>query len=335
MSDPASRRRSTVVRVSLTKPFHLFTRYPTPRTAPRQRRRRVNQEEIAMSIRSGRRRRRSKDEKTLHIATIDSLGPFHLMDSPTAAAPSTGLTEEKKPEPHRQIASQPPPWSLSQILKGRAEMIRNRTVDWALGEYMAFWVAVERRDPHRDCRVDELGPSATVNTSSTHQNVNKEDLHSMNHLLLTRHQTPLCNSHSPSTESSSSELLLLLFIRVLSASSSVHLPGQAKWVRQIRTGCCRHGMEGMGPEHSSARPEILQSNDAPDVMPLSPAPRPGEGVSRSLNHDLVWCQRSTRTRVNNDTHAVEPQPATGNKTLSPDGAKAPDTAHLDALKDQE
>lgn len=27
---------------------------------------------------------------------------------------------------------------LSRILKGRAEMIKNRTVDWALGEYMAF-----------------------------------------------------------------------------------------------------------------------------------------------------------------------------------------------------
>lgn len=27
---------------------------------------------------------------------------------------------------------------LSRILKGRGEMIKNRTVDWALGEYMAF-----------------------------------------------------------------------------------------------------------------------------------------------------------------------------------------------------
>lgn len=27
---------------------------------------------------------------------------------------------------------------LSRILKGRAEMVRNRMVDWALAEYMAF-----------------------------------------------------------------------------------------------------------------------------------------------------------------------------------------------------
>lgn len=27
---------------------------------------------------------------------------------------------------------------LSRILKGRGDMIKNRTVDWALGEYMAF-----------------------------------------------------------------------------------------------------------------------------------------------------------------------------------------------------
>ena len=31
-----------------------------------------------------------------------------------------------------------PPTGLSRILRGRADMTRKRTVDWALAEYMAF-----------------------------------------------------------------------------------------------------------------------------------------------------------------------------------------------------
>ncbi|KAG7282373.1 hypothetical protein CRUP_029694, partial [Coryphaenoides rupestris] len=57
--------------------------------------------------------------------------------------PSTGLTEEDLNH-IGQVASSVPVddftihGGLSRILKGRGQMVQNRTVDWALGEYMAF-----------------------------------------------------------------------------------------------------------------------------------------------------------------------------------------------------
>lgn len=62
--------------------------------------------------------------------------------------------------------------------------------------------------------------------------------------------------------------------------------GQSKWVRQ--TGLVMllpHGMEGMGPEHSSARLErfLQMSSDDPDVIP----PFENDVAIRQLQ-DINW-----------------------------------------------
>lgn len=54
-------------------------------------------------------------------------------------------------------------------------------------------------------------------------------------------------------------------------SNKLNLAGQSKWIRQSGLVLfLPHGMEGMGPEHSSARPErFLQMSNEDDAIDLS------------------------------------------------------------------
>ncbi|XP_062310807.1 oxoglutarate (alpha-ketoglutarate) dehydrogenase a (lipoamide) isoform X2 [Osmerus eperlanus] len=239
---------------------------------------------------------RSKDEKILHIKHwLDSPWPgfFTLDGQPKSmSSPSTGLTEEELAH-IGQVASSVPVedftihGGLSRILKSRGEMIKNRTVDWALGEYMAFGSLLKEGTHVRLSGQDvERGTFSHRHHVLHDQNVDKRTCIPMNHVSPNQAPYTVCNS-------SLSEYGVLGFELGFAMASPNALvlweaqfgdfhntaqciidqficPGQAKWVRQNGIVLLLpHGMEGMGPEHSSARPErfLQMCNDDPDVMP--------------------------------------------------------------------
>uniref|UniRef100_A0A8C2KZH9 2-oxoglutarate dehydrogenase complex component E1 n=1 Tax=Cyprinus carpio TaxID=7962 RepID=A0A8C2KZH9_CYPCA len=239
---------------------------------------------------------RSKDEKILHIKHwLDSPWPgfFTLEGQPKSmSCPSTGLPEEELSH-IGQVASSVPVedftihGGLSRILKGRAEMIKNRTVDWALGEYMAFGSLLKEGTHVRLSGQDvERGTFSHRHHVLHDQNVDKRTCIPMNHVSPNQAPYTVCNS-------SLSEYGVLGFELGFAMASPNALvlweaqfgdfhntaqciidqficPGQAKWVRQNGIVLLLpHGMEGMGPEHSSARPErfLQMCNDDPDFNP--------------------------------------------------------------------
>ncbi|XP_059819795.1 2-oxoglutarate dehydrogenase complex component E1 isoform X1 [Hypanus sabinus] len=239
---------------------------------------------------------RSKDEKIMHIKHwLDSPWPgfFTLDGQPKSmACPSTGLAEEMLNHIGKVASSVPVEnftihGGLTRILKGRGEMVKNRMVDWALAEYMAFGSLLNEGIHIRLSGQDvERGTFSHRHHVLHDQNVDKKTCIPMNHLWPNQAPYTVCNS-------SLSEYGVLGFELGFAMASPNALvlweaqfgdfhntaqciidqflsPGQAKWVRQNGIVLLLpHGMEGMGPEHSSARPErfLQMCNDDPDVVP--------------------------------------------------------------------
>ncbi|TMS01304.1 2-oxoglutarate dehydrogenase, mitochondrial [Larimichthys crocea] len=209
---------------------------------------------------------RSKDEKILHIKHwLDSPWPgfFTLDGQPKSmSCPSTGLTEE----------------NLNHIGQGRAEMIRNRTVDWALGEYMAFGSLLKEGTHIRLSGQDvERGTFSHRHHVLHDQNVDKRICIPMNHLAPDQAPYTVCNS-------SLSEYGVLGFELGFAMASPNALilweaqfgdfhntaqciidqficPGQAKWVRQNGIVLLLpHGMEGMAITEDFAVHQLYDCN---------------------------------------------------------------------------
>ncbi|XP_069000726.1 2-oxoglutarate dehydrogenase-like, mitochondrial [Embiotoca jacksoni] len=239
---------------------------------------------------------RSKDEKIVHIRNwLDSPWPdfFTAEGEPRSmSCLPTGLDEEVLQHIGQTASSVPledfkihP--GVSRILRGRADLVKNRQMDWALGEYMAFGSLLKDGIHVRLSGQDvERGTFSHRHHVLHDQEVDKRICVPMNYLWVNQAPYTVCNS-------SLSEYGVLGFELGFAMASPNALilweaqfgdfnntaqciidqfisPGQAKWVRNNGIVLLLpHGMEGMGPEHSSARPErfLQMSNDDPDQIP--------------------------------------------------------------------
>uniref|UniRef100_A0AAX7SQL7 2-oxoglutarate dehydrogenase-like, mitochondrial n=1 Tax=Astatotilapia calliptera TaxID=8154 RepID=A0AAX7SQL7_ASTCA len=238
----------------------------------------------------------SKDEKILHIRHwLDSPWPdfFTAQGEPKSmSCLPTGLDEEVL-QHIGQIASSVPLEGfnihpgVSRILRGRADLVKSRQMDWALGEYIAFGSLLKDGIHVRLSGQDvERGTFSHRHHVLHDQEVDKRICVPMNHLWENQASYTVCNSSLSEYGVVGFELgfamanpnaLILWEAQFGDFHNTAQCiidqfisSGQAKWVRNNGIVLLLpHGMEGMGPEHSSARPErfLQMTKDDPDHIP--------------------------------------------------------------------
>ncbi|KAK8403660.1 hypothetical protein O3P69_000035 [Scylla paramamosain] len=253
----------------------------------------------------------------------------HWIDSPWSGffegkdplrASPTGIHEDTITHICRRFSSAPPNASdfvihrgLQRILNARMEMVKERTIDWAMGEAVAFGSLLKEGIHVRLSGQDvERGTFSHRHHILHHQKVDKSQYNALAHLYPDQAPYTVCNS-------SLSEYAVLGFELGFSMTNPNALviweaqfgdfhntaqciidqfiaSGQSKWIRQ--TGLVLllpHGMEGMGPEHSSARLErfLQMTSDDPDILPAFSS----DFAIRQLS-DINWIVASCSTPAN-------------------------------------
>lgn len=232
----------------------------------------------------------------------------------------TGVREETLVHIGNRFSSPPPNAAefiihrgLLRILAARKEMVDNRVVDWALGEAMAFGSLLKEGIHVRLSGQDvERGTFSHRHHVLHHQNVDKATYRPLCHLY--PDQAPYSVNNSSLSEyavlgfelgysMTNPNALVLWEAQFGDFSNTAQCiidqfisSGQAKWVRQSAlVMLLPHGMEGMGPEHSSARLErfLQMSSDDPDYFP----PESNEFAIRQL-HDINWIIANVSTPAN-------------------------------------
>uniref|UniRef100_H3CTB5 2-oxoglutarate dehydrogenase complex component E1 n=1 Tax=Tetraodon nigroviridis TaxID=99883 RepID=H3CTB5_TETNG len=238
----------------------------------------------------------SKDEKILHIRHwLDSPWPdfFTAEGEPKSMSYApTGLDEEILQHIGKAASSVPLEdfnihHGVSRILRGRADLVAKRQVDWALAEYMAFGSLLKDGIHVRLSGQDvERGTFSHRHHVLHDQEVDKRICVPMNYLWPNQAPYTVCNSclseygvlgFELGFAMASPNALILWEAQFGDFHNTAQCiidqfisSGQAKWVRNNGIVLLLpHGMEGMGPEHSSARPErfLQMSKDDPDHFP--------------------------------------------------------------------
>lgn len=177
--------------------------------------------------------------------------------------------------------------AIERILKVRRELLEKRMFDWGMGEAIAFGSLLKDGIHVRLSGQDvERGTFSHRHHVLHHQTADNTSYNSLNHLYPDQAYYSVCNS--PVIEygvlcfelgySMSNPRALVVFEgqfgdfvnNAQAIIDTVISCGEAKWGRQSGlVMLLPHGLEGAGPEHSSARLEryLQLSADDPDVYP--------------------------------------------------------------------
>merc|ERR1719367_1228168 len=240
----------------------------------------------------------------------------HWLDSPWSGffegkdplkVKDTGVHEETLTHIGNRISQGPPNApdfkvhkAMERILKAREDMLNSRTCDWAMAESFAYGSLLKEGIHVRLSGQDvERGTFSHRHHVLHHQTQDKSTYKPLANLYPDQAPYSVCNS-------SLSEYGILGFELGYSMTNPNALviweaqfgdfantaqciidqfisSGQAKWVRQSGlVMLLPHGMEGMGPEHSSARPErfLQMAADDPEYFP----PLEEEFAIKQLSH---------------------------------------------------
>merc|ERR1712240_182517 len=232
--------------------------------------------------------------ETLHKHWLDSPWSGFFEGKDPLKIGDTGVHEETLQHIGKRFSAGPPNApdfklhrGIDRILKTRGEMVEAREVDWAMGEALAFGSLLKEGIHVRLSGQDvERGTFSHRHHVLHHQTQDRSTYNALANLYPDQAPYSVCNS-------SLSEYGILGFELGYSMTNPNALvlwegqfgdfantaqciidqfisSGQSKWVRQSGlVMLLPHGMEGMGPEHSSARPErFLQlCADDPEYFP--------------------------------------------------------------------
>merc|ERR1712223_935065 len=245
--------------------------------------------------------------ETLHKHWLDSPWSGFFEGKDPLKIGDTGVHEETLQHIGKRFSAGPPNApdfklhrGIDRILKTRGEMVEAREVDWAMGEALAFGSLLKEGIHVRLSRQDvERGSFSHRHHVLHHQTQDRSTYNALANMYPDQAPYSVCNS-------SLSEYGILGFELGYSMTNPNALvlwegqfgdfantaqciidqfisSGQSKWVRQSGlVMLLPHGMEGMGPEHSSARPErfLQMSADDPEYFP----PLEEEFAIKQLSH---------------------------------------------------
>ncbi|ETN77778.1 oxoglutarate dehydrogenase (succinyl-transferring), E1 component [Necator americanus] len=233
---------------------------------------------------------------------------------------STGIEEDNINQIIEKFGSYPEGFhlhrGLERILKARKQMLKDNSLDWACGEALAFGSLLKEGTHVRLSGQDvERGTFSHRHHVLHDQTIDQKIYNPLNDLQEGQAEYTVCNS-------SLSEFAVLGFELGYSMVDPNSLviweaqfgdfannaqciidqfvaSGQSKWIRQSGiVMLLPHGYEGMGPEHSSARPErYLQLCNEDDQIDLEKVAFGGTFEAQQL-HDTNWIVANCTTPAN-------------------------------------